>query len=249
MTARIVVAAAGMLVLAAVAPTRAYEERPVADAGSITGSVRLIGEVPVLPPQPVYKQAEYCGEAVRDDRLVTGNDGRLANAVVALTDIRSGKAISRDVPAKLDNVKCAFVPHVVAAVVGQTLEIHNDDPFLHDAHAWLGTTTLFNVAIPKGRTVSRTLDKPGIAHLNCNVRHTWMHAYLYIAENPYFAVTGPQGEFSLDGVPPGTYTVQIWHELLGTTQRQVTVESGKPTHLDVELPLSAEAVKPSDAAP
>ena len=96
------------------------------------------------------------------------------------------------------------------ASIGQTLEIENQDPFLHDAHAILGPDTLFNLAIPKGRTVHHVLDTVGTAHVNCNVRHTWMHAHLFVTDDPYHTVTDPSGRFVLDDVPPGTYTIAVW---------------------------------------
>jgi hypothetical protein len=73
---------------------------------------------------------------------------------------------------------------VRSAAVGQTLEIHNSDPFLHDAHLWLGTRSLFNVGILPDHTRREPLADAGLIHINCNVRHTWMHAYVFVAENP-----------------------------------------------------------------
>jgi hypothetical protein len=222
----------------------AYREIPVQNGGSITGRVRVAGEVPALPPQPVFKQQETCGATVPDERLVTGANGALRYAAVSLTDISAGKAVPRDRAVVLDNVKCAFVPHVAAASVGQMLNIHNSDPFLHDAHALLGERTLFNVAVPKGMTVRKPLAYAGLIHINCNVRHTWMHAYLLVADHPYVTVTDAAGQFVLDGVPPGTYTLRVWHELLGSSERQVTVEAGKPTTVDIDLQaVAAEQVK------
>jgi len=219
--------------------SRAYEEKAVENGGSITGTVRVTGDVPTLPPQPVYKQSATCGQTVPDERLITGKNGLLANAVVFLDGVDSGKPIRRDEPVELNNLKCAFVPHVVDGTVGQTLSMHNGDPFLHDAHAWLGARTLFNVALLKGKTVDQPLRDPGLIHINCNVRHTWMHAYVFVGENPYHAVTTAAGAFAITDIPPGTYTMTTWHEMLGSIDRSVTVEAGKATHVDVDLPAVA----------
>ena len=223
-----------------------YREVPVADGGSISGSVLVAGDVPVLPPQAVFKQLEFCGSTVADERLVVGRGGVLANAVVDLVDVPAGKPVPRD-PVMLDNIKCAFIPHVRSATVGQTLEIHNADPFLHDAQAWLGTRSLFNVGILPGHTAHQPLADAGLIHINCNVRHTWMHAYVFVADDPYHAVTGADGRFTIDQVPPGTYTLRVWHELLGSVDRPVTVESGKAATVDIALPLVAPV--PPAAAP
>jgi plastocyanin len=218
----------------------AYQEKAIANGGRIVGTVRVTGDVTPLPAQPVFKEREFCGETVPDERLVVDPAGHLGNAVVHLAGIQAGKPVPRSETVHFDNRKCAFVPHVVAASVGQTLEIHNEDPFLHDAHALLGTETLFNLGIPKGRTVHHVLATPGIAHVNCNVRHTWMHAYLFVTDDPYHAVTDPGGRFVLEDVPPGTYTIAVWHEILGSRERQVTVAPGETATVDFAL----EAVAP-----
>jgi hypothetical protein len=87
--------------------------------------------------------------------------------------------------------------------------------------------------------VSRVLSDPGLVLINCNVRHTWMQAYVFVGENPYSAVTDGAGAYSLEHVPPGTYTMTVWHELLGSVDRRVTVETGKPIRVDVDLPAAA----------
>jgi len=212
-----------------------YREVTVTGGGTIAGQVKIVGEAPLLPAQPVFKHQDVCGTSLPDPRLVVEPSGALQNAVVYLNDISEGKPIPREQPVMLDNVKCSFVPHVSSATVGQMLAIHNSDPFLHDAHGLLGSRTVFNVAIPKGQTARRPLAYSGLIHINCNVRHTWMHAYLYVSEHPYHAVSGPGGRFRIDEVPPGTYTLTVWHELLGSTDRQVRVESGKSTEVVVEL--------------
>jgi len=88
--------------------------------------------------------------------------------------------------------------------------------------------------------VHQVLATPGTAHVNCNVRHTWMHAYLFVTEDPYHAVTDGGGRFVIDDVPPGTYTIAVWHEILGNRERQVTVAPGETATADFTL----EAVAP-----
>lgn len=216
-------------------PSSAYQPILVTNGGNIRGVVRLTGEVPKLPAQPVYKHAETCGAEIRDERLIVGANGALENAVVTLIDVKSGKQPPLDQPIVLDNQKCAFVPHVVAASEGQQLVLRNSDPILHDAHATIGGRTLFNRGLPKGSSSIHGLTDVGLVEVNCNVRHTWMRAYLYVSDNPYHAVTDPAGAFAITDIPPGTYTVRVWHELLGSIDREVKVEAGKTTELDVSM--------------
>lgn len=223
------------VLVVAVAAEAAYRETQVTDGGGIRGHVYVVGEIAPLPPQPVFKEKAYCGKTVVDERLVTDAAGGLSGAVVHLVDVVAGKPVANSDAVRLDNRKCAFVPHVTSASVGQRLEMRNDDPFLHDAHAWLGSRTLFNLAIPQGRTVHQTLTDPGLVHVNCNILHTWMHAYLFVGEHPYHTVTDASGRFALDQVPPGTYTIAVWHELLGGREQKVTVAPGLTTTVDFEL--------------
>jgi len=224
------------LALAGTAVAGAYEEAEVSGGGTIVGRVKLVGARPTLPPQPVFKNTDTCGKTLPDEQLVVGADGGVRDVVASLEGITKGKRIARDQPVQLDNRKCAFVPHVLSASVGQQLEIHNSDPFVHDAHALLGgRDTLFNVGLPAGKTVRKPMAYPGLILINCNVRHTWMHAYLYVADQPYHAVTDASGAFRISDVPPGTYSLKLWQELLGTKEQPVTVKAGETTTLDIEL--------------
>jgi len=222
-----------------------YREIAVNNGAIINGVVRVVGELPVLPAQPVFKQMEFCGKEIADERLVIGPNGEMANAIVYLADIKVGKPLRLDRLVLLDNRKCGFVPHVLTATLGQTLEIHNDDPFLHDAHALVGSRTLFNVAILKGRTVYQPLLDAGLIYINCNVRHTWMHAYLYVAEHPYHTVTDAQGRFSMENVPPGVWTLRVWHELLGSVDQAVRIAPGETSNQQIRLQASPAEEKES----
>ncbi len=224
-----------------------YRNESSLNGGSIAGTVLVAGDVPPVPPQPVFKQLEVCGGSVADQRLAVGPGGALRNAVVHILDIDAGKPMAHDKPIVFDNVKCAFVPHVLTASVGDTLEIRNSDPFMHDAHAWLGTRTLFNVGILPGHTTHQLLSDPGLIHVNCNVRHTWMHAYLFVADDPYHTVTGADGRFVLDQVPPGPHVVRVWHELLGSVEAPVTVEPGKTATVNLAMPAVALSGPPVEA--
>jgi len=238
--------AAGVGCMLIVVSAGAYEGGPVPDGGTIEGFVQVVGEVTPLPAQPVYKHLEECGKTVPDERLVVGDNGALRNVVVTLDGITRGKPLAT-APVVLDNHKCRFVPHVLTACVGQSLHIVNQDAFLHDAHAHLGDRTLFNLGIPRGRTVRTPLRDAGVIHVNCNVRHTWMHAYLFVADHPYHAVTDAAGGFTITDVPPGRQRVRIWHELLGSAEREVLVRPGETVNVQIGLAAMAPGeVPPAD---
>ncbi len=239
---------AGVLVIVALlgaGPAAAdYRETTVTNGAKILGQVRVTGDVPALPLQPVFKETDTCGTELPDERLTVGKNGALKNAMVSIINITSGKAPRLADPVKLDNLKCTFVPHVLTATVGQTLQIHNSDPFLHNAHALMGSKTLFNVGVMSNHTVLEPLLDAGLVHINCNIRHTWMHAYLYVADNPYHTVTDADGHFVLDDVPPGNYTVRVWHELLGSQDRDVKVLAGETSTQDVTFSAAAPPSAP-----
>ena len=137
---------------------------------------------------------------------------------------------------QLDNIGCRFAPHVQAAPAGSNLLLLNSDVILHDAHARIGALTLFNDGLPRWRRVVRTLRRPGVIRIICELHHAWMSAYIVVTRNRFFAVTDSRGRYAIDGVPPGTYEVRFWHERLGETSRRVLVGAATTQRLDVAMP-------------
>lgn len=206
----------------------AYTGGPVSAGGSIAGVVKAPGAKP-FGPVKVTKDVAVCKASHQPETFVLGNDGALANAVVYLKDIATGKPLDKAAKASLDNKGCTYVPHVAVIPVGSTLTIHSSDNVLHNVHALLGSDTLFNVALPlPGMQIPQTMKKSGIVNVKCDAGHTWMAATIYVVEHPYYAVTDAAGKFDLKDVPPGTYTLVAWHESLGTQEQKVTVTAGKP---------------------
>ena len=201
--------------------------------GTITGTIRLAGDAPHRPALEVFKHKEVCGETVPDDRLVVGPGGGVRYAVVTLTGVRAGKKPERDHTLVLDNRGCRFEPHVLTAEVGQWLELHNSDPVLHNADARIGQETVFNVALTPGRQVRKPLARPGLMAITCDVRHTWMSAFVDVADHPYHTVTDAYGAYEIRDVPAGTYTLRVWQEELGTREQPVTVKDGETATADV----------------
>ena len=196
----------------------AIEERTV-DAGTIRGVVRFVGDATQVGRLDVTQDPEVCGPSLRSPRLALGEGNGVGNAIVYLDGIAGGTEHAAEPTITIDQRQCEYVPHVVAVPVGTQLEIVNSDPILHNVHArevGAGLRTVFNIAQPiRGQrtAVEQTrLTKPGLLVLSCEAGHPWMSAYIFVAAHPYVAVTGENGEFLIPNVPPGSYTITMWHE-------------------------------------
>jgi plastocyanin len=97
-----------------------------------------------------------------------------------------------------------FVPRVVVVPVGGTVDFLNSDRLLHNIHATPKLNVSFNRTQPKSRTIPVTFAKPEIVRINCDL-HSWMVAWVVVAAHPYYAITGADGQFSFDNLPPGKY--------------------------------------------
>ena len=150
---------------------------------------------------------------------------------------KGGKPPEGDPGVVLDNHGCRFAPHVLVAEVGQSIEIHNSDPILHNAHAWVGKETLFNVNLAPDEMIRRPLTRPGMIYFTCDMRHTWMSAYVAVADHPFQSVTDAYGEYQIDELPPGTYNLRVWHEELGMREHPVTIEPGGVATVDFTYPV------------
>ena len=206
------------------------------EVGKIIGRVRVEGRIERPKPLKVFKNREFCGSGVPDESFLAGAGGGLQNAVVTIRGSRiekPGRPLKRLV---LDNRNCAFFPHVQAARVGSRVLLLNSDPILHDIHARLGSETLFNVGLPSWRQVEKRLTRVGIVTIECEVLHTWMSAYIVVTPNPFFAVTDESGNFIIEGVPAGSYELEVWHEKLGGLSRRVTVKENQISRVDPVFP-------------
>jgi plastocyanin len=209
------------------APAQAYEVAAVGNAGSLTGSVKLAGAVPRLEPIPVRKNQEACGRSVPNEALVLGPNKGVKGGVILVEGVARGKKVEGELI--LDNARCLFVPHVSAVMAGAPAKIRNSDQVQHNAHGLQAARSIFNLPLSfKGRVVDITarLKQPGVVKVLCDV-HAHMSAWLVVHDSPYFAVTDETGNFRIDGIPPGKYTVTMWHE--GFFQKGVD-KDGRPVY-------------------
>jgi plastocyanin len=200
-----------------------------ATAGNVMGMAVLDGTAP--KNEPIRMNADpVCVKEAKGDQFqstfVVGDDGKsLGNVFVYVKDGLGNYVY--DPPsgtATLDQKGCRYIPHVFAVRVGQPIEILNSDPTLHNIHATPKANKEFNTGQPiQGMKMTHTFTaKEVMVPFKCDV-HGWMNAYVAVMDHPYYAVTGPDGKFELKGLPPGTYTVEAWHERLGTTTQSVTL--------------------------
>ena len=115
--------------------------------------------------------------------------------------------------------------------MGSVIEAVNSDPILHTTHLY-GPLEV-NIALPfRGPRISRTVERPGMIIVKCDV-HSWMQAFIRVDAHPFHAVSDTRGSFRIPGIPPGSYTLEIWHETLGSQQQPVRIEAGKKTSVEI----------------
>lgn len=224
-----------MVLCLSVPVSYAYEETTVSNGGIIKGTVIFNGPVPTRKVIPT-KNVDVCGGIREDPLVVMGSGNRVMDVIVYLKDVQKGKPWEK--PKKtpeLVNHNCRFEPHSQVVPEGTNVAILNKDPVLHNTHGFLIKSTVFNVAMPRqGMRVERPLRKPGLVRVECD-EHGWMLAWIYVADNPYYAVTGKDGSFSIGNVPPGSYTLVVWQEYGGSMEIPVAVRSGETSTVPVEI--------------
>jgi hypothetical protein len=211
----LLVCAAGVLLSPAL-HAQGYTVVTVTNGGTITGTVKWSGPVPHIPSMAINKDPQICDPnnlKVRDlERLVIGPQGGVADTVVFLSDISSGKAMGLPPSrAMLDQKNCRYEPHILLVPVNGKLDMKSSDATLHTVH--MEGAASFNLPFPfPNQVVSRQMTTPGLVTLKCNGGHTWMNAEMFVVPHPYYDVTDKEGRFELTNVPQGEYTIVAWHE-------------------------------------
>jgi plastocyanin len=212
-------------------PPAAAAPPPVdpATAATLSGQVLLEGTPPEsnvirLDGDPKCV-ALLNGEERRTEYVVVGPGHSLQNVFVYVKDgLPPALYPVPATPVVIDQQKCRYVPRVLGVQVGQQLAIRNSDPLLHNVRAEGKINQPFDVGTPlQGIEIKKTFaTREVMVPFKCQV-HSWMEAYVGVLEHPYFAVTDGSGHFTIPKLPPGTYTIEIWHERYGTQTQQVTV--------------------------
>lgn len=199
-------------------------------AGSITGKVVYDGKVPNL--RPIDMNADPNCAAKHDGRvanpmLTLGEGNGMANIFVQVKNAPASSAAAPSEAVLIDQHGCMYEPRVVGAMVGQPVLFRNSDGILHNVHGLPKENREFNIGMPPTlKEKEQVFNKPEPAFpVKCDV-HPWMQSFVAVMTHPYFATTDGNGNFTIEGVPAGTYEVEIWHEKLGTQTQSVTVGDG-----------------------
>lgn len=216
----------------------------VGDAG---GKVVLDGEKAETKPLDIdAEKSKGCtpeGSAMdtTDQTMLVDDKGGVANVVV-LVSVKDAKLTAPDKPFVVDQTNCHFEPHVSVVPVGAIIEYHNSDKVSHNVHTYPKKNEAMNPTIPAGAKETQKLDKVDEIRIGCDI-HPWMSSYVIVTDTPFYAVTGPDGSFSIAGLPEGTHKVDYWHEKLPKGKAEIVVKADG-TAEPIEIKLGAKDKKP-----
>ena len=216
-------------------------------AGNLSGRVTVEGAVPSNPPIKMsadpYCLRENPNGAMFENFVV--NNGGLENVFVYVKDGLGDYYFEVPTqPVKLDQKRCHYSPHVLGVRAGQTLAISNSDETLHNVHALPDVNSEWNKGQPLKSMVDEKIftAREVMVPFKCDV-HNWMQAFVGVMDHPYYAITRDGGTFELKHVPAGTYTVEAWHEKLGTQAQTVTLGEKESKEITFTFKPSGAATK------
>ncbi len=235
----------GVLLLLALSPVEGLPAAAADETYSISGTVTFNGPAPAPKPVKEVKDDQNCNKlhenAPLRDNLVVNPAGGVKWAFVYVKKGLEGKEFAApEKPVLLDQVGCMYSPHVFGIMVGQPLEVRNSDPLLHNIHALpMGGNAEFNRGQPAQGQVDRFKFKTPEIGLNikCDI-HPWMRKFACVVENPFYAGTDADGKFGIKNLPPGNYTLGIWHEGLKTPyendEKPIVVKASQTLNVEMK---------------
>jgi len=218
---------------------RVIADSPHGGSATVRGAVKLAGPVPkakVISMAADPSCAKQHPSPMLSQEVVADAGGHLQNAIVFISEGLGETTFNPPSQPIVFNQKgCVYQPHVLAMQANQPLEVVNEDPTTHNIHPMPTANREWNKAELPGAKVEEAFPRQEIAiPVKCNI-HPWMKGYVAVFKHPYFAVTGKDGSFELDNLPPGNYTIEVWHETLGTTTQHITVAGNETKNVDFVL--------------
>lgn len=208
------------------------------DTGTgLSGKVTLNGPRPertVLQTESDEKCAAVHGdEPLLSDSTIVSEDSEIKNVFVYIKEAPEGDYPVPAEQAVLDQIGCRYIPHVLGVQVGQELSIENSDPTLHNVRAFARKNRPFNNTQIEGAAprVKKFKNAEMAIRMKCDI-HPWMTAFLFAMDHPFFATTDESGAYTIQGLPPGDYTLVAWHEKYGEQETAITITEGEDTAAD-----------------
>lgn len=207
-------------------------ESAVSGRASFEGERPAPTEVKMIEASIATTRVSECqklhSDTVIADDIVIAEDGGLANVFVYIKDGLGDQEFEiPEEPAKLDQLGCIFIPHVSGVRAGQKVGFANSDPLVHNSRSYAKKSSPFNIGQVAHSERFKTFRKPEMGvKIRCDI-HIWMNAWIHVMDHPFFATTDAEGNFSIEGLPAGEYTLAAWHEVYGEQEQTITVdESG-----------------------
>jgi len=204
-----------------------YTVTTVTNGGTVSGKVAYTGKDPAPQLYTISKNTDVCGKT-REIDFVKVNNGALTDVVVYLDKVKSGKPFEV-AEGNIDQKKCRFQPFFSVMANKKNLLVKNSDSVAHNIHGYelMGSKkrTAFNVNQPDKDSILKKkvkLRRGTAMKIECD-QHDFMHGFVFAAKSPYYAIVGTDGSFTIDNIPPGTYTIKSWHGTLGEQSDSVEV--------------------------
>ena len=194
------------------------------NAGTITGEIKYSGKIPAQVTHKTGKFKKVCGPEIPDESLIL-KDRKVKNVVIWLEGKHAKKLKSKPGTYTIDQKKCAYSPHVLAMPQGSELKILTSDPINHNIHTYSFDNDPINIMFLPNQDYTQEMEEPEVIKVSCDL-HGWMEAYIVVTPHSYFAMTQSDGTFEIKDVPPGKYTLKVWHESLGEDSRKIQVGEG-----------------------
>ena len=220
--------------------------------GSVEIRVRLEEPDPGLPTIVTNKNEDFCGNTLSDPILLVKQQ-MVANVVAYLDWPEKVQTEAKHQPIHLKSNHCLLSPRVQTARAGVFLHLNSGDEITHNPHGWWNDEiTVFNITLlDPSMSFKRRLRHPGKYRIDCDT-HTWMKAYIWAFDHPYFTLTDQNGSAIIEGIPTGEHRIRLWHEVLGEKEGKVVVTKDKTSAWETSFVLSdhrPDELKPQTKVP